>query len=158
MAGKCLTVIKIISQLLYFLVCNVPDMFLYDSPRITMFFQRKKRKSLSDVRSSRGFLRKRSSRNDCSWGCVFIMGFYSCVFQHILIMHVNDSLQPLFVLTHSYSDPKTLLIFHFLYLFFTDRLCSCFLPQKDQQYVLLRSVNFIISRGGDFSCSALLFY
>lgn len=90
---------------------------------------------------------------------VFIMGFYSCVFQHILIMHVNDSLQPLFVLTHSYSDPKTLLIFHFLYLFFTDRpLCSCFLPQKDQRYVLLRSVNFIISRGCDFSCSALLFY
>lgn len=55
-------------------------------------------------------------------------------FQHILIMHVNDSLQRLFVLTYSYADPKTQLIFHFLYLFLTDRplrstsLFLCFPP------------------------------
>lgn len=65
------------------------------------------------MRSSRGFLRERSSRKDCSWEHCVYTGFL----QHILMMHVNDSLQQLFALTCSYCDPKTLLIFHFLYVF-----------------------------------------
>ncbi len=74
-------------------------------------------KHLSDEILKR-FLKKEIQQKGLLVRTLWLYWPFTVVFlQHILMMHVNDSLQQLFALTCSYCDPKTLLIFHFLYVF-----------------------------------------
>lgn len=131
-------------------------------------FQRKQRKNTVLTQKPlrceilKRFLKKEvQQKRPFVWTLCLFRPFTLVFLQHILMMHVNDSLQQLFALTGSYGDPKTLLIFHFLYVFFTDRPLSstvfC-LYRKTFSFCCYRNVNFIISRGCDFSCSVTLFY
>lgn len=152
-------------NIIYFLLCS-KICFHAIHPESQCPFRGRKEKTLSDVRSSRGFLRKRSCRHDCSWGRVFIMGFYSRVFP----AHINHACQwqsaavicSDILLLWSYNTVNiSFLVFIFLQTGLSvPPLCSSvfrlYWKTIDIRYYC--SVNFIISRGCDFSCSAALFY